>query len=127
MADSTQATQSSGPYIPVGLGTKVGLLGTAILGVVAALGPLLDGFGSSDSKAFATLAAGVGAVTVFGRMLQSVAALLSSGQVQEFIEDIWEGEDTDTAPPSEDQLVTDFPEQPPHDPVTGSGKAGEQA
>ena len=31
------------PLVPVGLGTKLGVLGTAVLGVVAVLGAVLEG------------------------------------------------------------------------------------
>lgn len=114
----------AGPVIPAGLGTKLGVLGTGILGIVAALGPLLDGFGSNDSRVFATLAAGLAAVTVFGRMLQSAAALLNSGQAQDWVDDVWEP-DAPTDAPSEGALAAQYPEDAPLDRVSGPGKAGE--
>lgn len=63
------------PVIPVGLATKLGLAGTILLGLAAALAPLLEGAGAGTSRHFATLSAILASITVIGRMLQSAAAL----------------------------------------------------
>jgi hypothetical protein len=71
------------PVIPSGLSTKVGLAGTGILSLVAAVQPFLDGAHDSDARFYAATAAALAAVTIFGRMLQAAAAFLSNPHVAE--------------------------------------------
>jgi hypothetical protein len=105
------------PVISEGLATKMGKWGTALLAVVAAFGPLLDGFGTQDSKWFATLAAAVGIATIIGRMLQSAAALRdapSPTQVPPVVDDA--GDDvalSDEVPPTVDEARPMYPGDPP--------------
>lgn len=67
------------PVIPAGLGTKIGLAGTALLGIVAALAPLLPDTGAGTSTTLATLATILASVTVLGRMLQAAAVYIGGG------------------------------------------------
>ena len=65
--------------VPVGLATKLGAVGTALLSAAAVLAPLLDNVGADTSRLFVTLATVLLAVTVLGRMLQAAALALSTG------------------------------------------------
>lgn len=80
--DTTLGQPDSPPYGPViaaGLATKLGLLGTALLGIVTAITPLLEGNNQDQTELFAILTTVVAVVTIIGRMLQSAAALLGTG------------------------------------------------
>ena len=77
--DTTNTPESppAAPVVPVGLGTKLGVAGTVLLGLVAVAGPVIDGFGADESAIFGGLATLLVAVTILGRMLQAAAAMLA--------------------------------------------------
>lgn len=81
MTPDTPSSPPAPPVIPVGLATRLGLVGTALLGLAAALAPLLDGVGAGTSRHFATLSAVLAGLTILGRMLQSAAALSNAPQM----------------------------------------------
>lgn len=108
------------PEISKGLATKVGLIGTALLAIVAAVQPFLEGDHSNDAEFWAALATATAVATILGRMLQGAAALRdapSPMQVYEepdFIEDVPEPVGTTHMPmPSEGELTADYGEDPP--------------
>lgn len=115
--------------IPKGFATKLGTIGAAILAVVAAVTPFLDGDHTGDTRFFAALATVLAGLTVLGRMLQAAAALRdtpSPFQTGDFT-DPAEWSDAHQEPvsassaPSEATLKATYPEEPP----TVGGKAGE--
>lgn len=131
---NTPTSPPVGPVVPVGLATKLGLYGTVILGLVAALVPLLPSADATESKFFAALSAGVAGLTIIGRMLQSAAAFMGSagagfaGTVDPLDADDVDDEviDGPSAAPTEEELKAAYAEDAPVDaPPTVGGKAGE--
>jgi hypothetical protein len=76
------------PVIPVGLGTKAGLLMTAVLGVVAVLAAISNGDHSDETIAGLAGSVWVLSVTIGGRMAQAAAALRAAAP---YIESVGHG------------------------------------
>lgn len=111
------------PEIPKGFATKLGVVGAAILAIVAAITPFIDGATNGDTRFFAALSSLLATATVIGRMLQGAASFRDAPSPQQtyeepdFIQDV---EDVPvgsvggtTLAPSEQALVGDYPEDPP--------------
>jgi hypothetical protein len=67
--------------VPVGLATKLGLLGTALLSLAAILTPLLPDTGANTSKVMAACATALAGMVVIGRSLQAAAQMLATARV----------------------------------------------
>lgn len=112
------------PEIPKGFATKLGVVGAAILAVVAAITPFIDGATNSDTRFFAALSSLLAVATVLGRMLQAAAQFRDAPSPQQtyedpdFIDDVPEPLSVGTVP-SEGALRADYPEDPPAPPVPG--------
>jgi hypothetical protein len=63
--------------IPSGIGTKLGIAGSALLAVAAALVPFLPDTGAGTSKVLVACSTVLASVTVLGRMLQAAALFLN--------------------------------------------------
>lgn len=75
----TPESPPAGPVIPVGIATKLGVVGSGILYLLSVLVPLLPDTGTGTGQHVSTLATVVLVATIAGRMLQSASSLFGGG------------------------------------------------